>query len=85
MSQSKQNKPYKPKDSKVNKSPNKYLRFTSVAFQMGGTIFLGNYLGKWLDAKYDKDFLESIVTLISVFISMYLVIAQVIKVSKEDD
>ena len=52
---------------------------------MGGTIFLGNYLGQWVDEKYDKDFWESTVTLISVFISMYLVISQVIKVSKDDD
>ncbi len=51
---------------------------------MGGTIFLGHYLGQWLDAKFNKEFWESTVTLISVFIAMYLVIAQVIKVSKED-
>ena len=78
-------KPQKPKDSKANKKPNKFLRFTSVAFQMGGTTFLGNYFGEWLDAKYNKDYWEPTVTLISVFIAMYLVIAQVIKVSKEDD
>ncbi|MDH7913683.1 AtpZ/AtpI family protein [Winogradskyella sp. SYSU M77433] len=82
MSQPNQNKQPKPKP---NNKPNKFLRFTSVAFQMGGTIFLGNYLGQWLDEKYDKDFWESTVTLISVFISMYLVISQVIKVSKDDD
>jgi len=52
---------------------------------MGGTIFLGNYFGEWLDVKYNKDYWESTITLISVFIAMYLVIAQVIKVSKEDD
>lgn len=75
-------KPHKPNP---NKSPNKFLRFTSVAFQMGGTIFLGNYFGEWLDAKYNKDYWTSTVTLISVFIATYLVIAQVIKVSKEDD
>ena len=70
---------------KKGKTPSKYLRFTSVAFQMGGTIFLGNYLGKWLDIKFDKDFWESIITLLSVFVAMYMVIAQVIKVSKEND
>lgn len=75
-----------PKVSKANnKGPNKFIRFTSVAFQMGGTIFLGNYLGQWLDVKYNKDYLETTITLLSVFISMYLVISQVIKVSKEDD
>jgi membrane protein DedA with SNARE-associated domain len=52
---------------------------------MFGTILLGNYFGEWLDTKYNKDYWESSITLISVFLSMYLVIAQVIKVSKEDD
>ena len=52
---------------------------------MGGTIFLGNYFGEWLDTKFNKNYWESAVTLISVFVSMYLVIAQVIKLSKEDD
>ncbi|MDN3491617.1 AtpZ/AtpI family protein [Winogradskyella bathintestinalis] len=61
------------------------MRFTAVAFQMGGTIFLGNYLGQWLDAKYSTDFWETTITLISVLLSMYLVISQVIKMSKEDD
>lgn len=72
-------------DQKKGKSPSKYLRFTSVAFQMGATIWLGNLLGNWLDTKFDKDFWESTVTLLSVFMAMYIVIAQVIKVSKEDD
>ncbi|MFT4804588.1 MAG: membrane protein DedA with SNARE-associated domain [Psychroserpens sp.] len=52
---------------------------------MGATIWLGNLLGNWLDSKFDKDFWESTVTLLSVFMAMYIVIAQVIKVSKEDD
>ncbi len=64
--------------------PSKYVRFTSVAIQMGLTIWLGNLLGQWLDTKYDKTFWESTVTLIAVFIAMYMVIAQVIKVSKEE-
>lgn len=70
---------------KANKGPGKFIRFTSVAFQMGGTIFLGNYLGQWLDARFDKDYWETTITLLSVFASMYLVISQVIKMAKEDD
>lgn len=65
--------------------PNKFLRFTSIAIQMGVTIWLGNLLGKWLDSKFDKDYLESLVTLLSVFIAMYAVISEVIKVSKDND
>ena len=76
---------HKLKVSKANKGPNKFIRFTSVAFQMGGTIFIGNYIGKLLDVKFDKDFLETTITLLSIFVSMYLVISQVLKMSKEDD
>ena len=83
MKQADHNKRKVPKVN--NNRPSKFLRFTSVAFQMGGTIFLGNYLGQWLDVKFNKDFLETTITLLSVFVSMYLVISQVIKVSKEDD
>ena len=73
------------KEQNNRNSPNKYVRFTSVAFTMGATIFLGNLLGKWLDAHYEKEFWETTVTLLSVFISIYMVIAQVIKVSKEEN
>ncbi|WP_317162745.1 AtpZ/AtpI family protein [Winogradskyella endarachnes] len=72
-----------PKGNK--KGVSKFFRFTSIAFQMGGTIFLGNYLGEWLDTNYNKDFWKKTITLFAVFTSMYLVISQVIKVSKEDD
>ncbi|WP_256928795.1 MULTISPECIES: AtpZ/AtpI family protein [Winogradskyella] len=70
---------------KANNNPSKFIRFTAVGFQMGGVIFLGHYLGQWLDAKYEKNFWDTILTLLSVFASIYLVISQVIKVSKEDD
>jgi F0F1-type ATP synthase assembly protein I len=83
MALQKRNK--KRNNQKKSKSPSKYIRFTSVAFQMGATIWLGNLFGKWLDSKYNQDFWEPTVTLLAVFIAMYIVIAQVIKVSKEDD
>jgi len=51
---------------------------------MGLTIWLGNELGKWLDMRYQKDFFETAITLFSVFISIYFVVSQVIKVSKDD-
>jgi len=65
--------------------PNKFLRFTSTAFQMGGTIWLGNALGAWLDNKYQTTYLENTITLLAVFISMYLVISQVLKMSKDKE
>ncbi len=50
---------------------------------MGLTIYAGNWLGRWLDTKYNSDKYESVVTLLAVFLSMYLVISQVIKLSKD--
>lgn len=67
------------------KAPSKYLQFVSTAFQMGVTIWLGNLLGKWLDTKYQTTYLENSVTLLAVFISMYLVISQVLKISKNSN
>ncbi|MDO6595913.1 AtpZ/AtpI family protein [Oceanihabitans sp. 2_MG-2023] len=64
--------------------PSKFLRFTSTAFQMGATIWLGNLLGNWLDIKYQTTYLENTITLLAVFISMYLVISQVLKISKDN-
>ena len=74
-----------PKNQKRGKQLNPYIRFTSVAFTMGATIFLGNLLGKWLDTRFEKEFWEPAVTLLSIFIAIYQVISQVIKVSKNND
>ncbi|MBQ0788413.1 MAG: AtpZ/AtpI family protein [Oceanihabitans sp.] len=52
---------------------------------MGGTIWLGNVLGEWLDTKYQTTYLENSITLLAVFISMYLVISQVLKMSKDKE
>jgi len=70
---------------KTKKQPNPYLKFTSIAFQMGGAIWLGNFFGSWLDAKYNTTYWENIVTLFAVFAAMYLVISQVLKMSKDND
>jgi len=52
---------------------------------MGLTIYLGNLLGKWLDVRFNKNFWEDTITLVSVFLAMYQVIDQVIKASKNND
>lgn len=70
---------------KPKKQLNPYLRFTSTAMQMGITIWLGNLLGSWLDHKFDKNYLESTITLLAIFLAIYQVISQVIKISKEND
>lgn len=71
--------------TKKQKNPNPYLKFTTIAFQMGATIWLGNYCGNWLDAKYQTTHWENTITLLAVFASIYLVINQVIKMSKRHD
>ena len=50
---------------------------------MGLTIFLGNVLGAWLDEKFSTSFLENTITILAVFLSMYLVILRVNKINKE--
>ena len=59
-----------------------WARFSTIALQMGVTIYLGNLLGEWLDQKFETTFLESIVTLLAVFLSMYMVIKAVIQLNK---
>jgi len=44
---------------------------------MGVTIYLGNLLGSWLDGKFETTFLEPAVTLLAVFLSMYVIIKAV--------
>ncbi|MCB9363838.1 MAG: AtpZ/AtpI family protein [Flavobacteriales bacterium] len=72
---------------KKPKPRNNYLRFSGVAIQMGAIIGLGAWAGSALDAHYqitNKLFTIS-VTLLAVAISMYLVIKEVINMSKDDD
>jgi membrane protein DedA with SNARE-associated domain len=57
---------------------NKYLQLTGVAFQMGLTIYLGVYFGKKLDVYYQNTnkLFTIILTLVSLVIAIYSVIAQ---------
>lgn len=57
-------------------------RFSTIAIQMGATIYLGNLLGQWLDKKLETTFVESVITLFAVFLSMYFVIKAVMRFSK---
>lgn len=66
-----------------NEAPSKWVRFSSIAIQMGATIYLGNLLGGWLDKTYSKTFWEPTVTMIAIFLSMYLVIKGVNQINKE--
>lgn len=76
---------------KNNKKSNNTLKsiaiFTGIAAQMGLTIFLGAYFGKWLDAKYpaDKKWFTMIFTLLGVGISLYVLLKQLNKFNNAQD
>ncbi len=59
-----------------------WVKFSTIALQMGGTIFLGNLLGVWLDSKFNTSYLESICTMLAVFLAMYIVIKAVLQLNK---
>ncbi|MDN3664877.1 AtpZ/AtpI family protein [Algibacter miyuki] len=69
---------------KKKKKLNPYIRFSSMAIQMGVTIYLGSKLGEWLDVKFDNSnqLYYKVVTLASVFIAMFAVIKQVTNLQK---
>lgn len=71
---------------KQKKPLNPYVRFTTIALQMGLTIYLGSKLGEWLDVKFDNEnqLYYKIVTLCSVFIAVFAVIRQVINLTNKD-
>jgi F0F1-type ATP synthase assembly protein I len=64
-----------------------YARFSAIAAQMGGTIFVGAYFGKWLDGKYpmEKKWFTIVFTLLSVTLALISVLRQVNKINKELD
>jgi len=66
-------------ESKKPKKPlNKYLQLTGITFQMGVTIYLAVYLGRWLDATYpnEKSWFTLIMTLVGIIIGLYSVVVQ---------
>ncbi|WP_405294355.1 AtpZ/AtpI family protein [Algibacter sp. Ld11] len=69
-----------------NKQLNPFIRFSSIALQMGLTIYLGSKLGEWLDVKFNNtnQLYYKIVTLAAVFIAMYAVIKQVLNLTNSD-
>jgi uncharacterized membrane protein YfcA len=65
---------------------NQYLELMGIAAQMGVTIFLGAYFGRWLDERYPsgKKWFTMIMTILAVVVSLYLVIKQVNKINRND-
>lgn len=64
-------------------SPNKWVVFMNIPFQMGIIIFAFTYLGIWLDEKYtDSSVFTIVLSLVSVFIALFNVIRQVKNINK---
>ena len=65
------------KPPKKKRSHNKLLALTAVSFQMGITIYLGAYVGDYLQTAYlGASHLKSICVVLSVLISIYMLIKQ---------
>tara|TARA_R110001583_G_scaffold103863_3_gene251138 strand:+ start:27176 stop:27397 length:222 start_codon:yes stop_codon:yes gene_type:complete len=66
------------------KQLNKYIYFSSMAFQMGFVIAAGTIFGQWLDSKYINDYslCTIIFSLLAVFGSLFLMIKKVISINK---
>ena len=66
------------------KQLNKYIYFSSMAFQMGIVIAAGTIFGQWLDSKYINEYslFTIIFSLLAVFGSLYLMIKKVISINK---
>lgn len=69
------------------KNFSKFARLSGIGIQMGATIFLGAYLGKYLDERFpsNKKWFTICCTLLAVAISLYNVLRQVNKLNNEKD
>jgi hypothetical protein len=67
-----------------NNKGNKWLALINIPFQMGIIIFIFSYLGVWLDEKYSNggSLWTIVLSLFSVFLSLYNVIRQVKNLNK---
>jgi F0F1-type ATP synthase assembly protein I len=61
------------------KKPNRFVRLSGIGIQMAATIFLGAFLGRYLDDKYpmEKKWWTIGLTIFAVAISLYNVLKQV--------
>ena len=78
--------PEQKKTKNKKKQRNRFLALSSLPFQIGITIYLGAYLGKYLDQKYltEKPLFTIIFVLLALFISLYSVIQQLNRINNDD-
>ena len=75
------------KKKKSKRSSGRYLQLTGIGLQMGLTIFIGAYVGRWLDEKYpsDKKWFTIGLTIFAVIGSLISVLRQVNRLNDLDD
>ncbi len=68
------------------KQRNRFLALSSLPFQMGITIYLGAYFGKFLDQKYltVKPWFTISCVFLALIISLYSVVKQLNILNKDD-
>lgn len=64
------------KKKEAKKPLNKAIQLSGAGLQMGVTIYLGFLLGKWLDTKFSTTYLTQTITLLAIFLSIYVLIRQ---------
>ena len=64
---------------------NKYIRFTSIGFQLGATIYLAVYIGKKLDNHFlmEKKIFTLVFILISLIASIWSIVKQLEKINNK--
>lgn len=78
------------KEKSSKKKPkqfNNFARFSGIGLQMGAIIALGAWIGSSLDDYYQTSSkpLTIILILFAIAVSLYLVIKEVVSMSKDDD
>lgn len=74
------------KKSSEGKQPNKFIVLTSVAAQLGVTIYLGAFFGKKLDANYQlpKPYFTIGLVLLALVVSMVSIIKQLNRLNEKE-
>ena len=63
-------------------SDNKFrsaIKYSGIAIQMALIILVFNFVGEKLGARFEKEWIPSLITLLGVFLAMTSVIVQVLK------
>jgi len=81
-------KPQKKKQPpKKNKPLNQWISLSTIAFQMGATIFIMAWLGKKIDQHFDleKPWWTIVFVMLGVIVSVYAVLKQLKKLNQSEN